>query len=285
MVGRFTPPEGPNSQRDLSAASVKLESDKPQIPYPKGHTPEQQIQWRRRWWFSPEGIAHRHSYVLQGTQPAADGSFRFDSVPEGSYKIEINWIVVENRRLMSRSKAEVHFRVGPIPGGRSGEPLDVGILRLDEKPALRRLEVGETAPPFAIKSVNGKPIRLDDYKGKYVLIDFWATWCGPCIAEFPSLKSVTDRFGRDDRVVFLSLSLDKEPKTVADFLDKRKDHPDTIQGFLGQWAEDAVTKAYGVEAIPAILLIGPDGKVVARDLRGEDLPARLSGLLGDPRRP
>jgi beta-lactamase regulating signal transducer with metallopeptidase domain/protocatechuate 3,4-dioxygenase beta subunit/thiol-disulfide isomerase/thioredoxin len=281
VIGRVTPPEGPSSERDLSAASVSLESDKPQIPYPKGLSYEQQIEWLRGWWFSPEGIAHRHSYLLQGTTASADGSFRFDNVPAGTYKIEVEWNLVENRLRKSQGKAQKHFQVGAIPGGRSDAALDVGILRLSEKPALPRLEIGAPAPPFAIKTIDGKPIRLDRYKGKYVLIDFWATWCGPCIAEFPTLRSVTDRFDKDDRVVFLSLSLDKDVKTVSDFLAKRKDHPDTVQGFLGPWNDDSVTKDYGVEAIPAIFLVGPDGKVVARDLRGDDVAARLAGLLGE----
>src|SRR5262249_43273606 len=156
--------------------------------------------------------------LLQGTTAAADGSFRFDNVPEGAYKIEVTWNLIENRQLKSRSKAETYFRIASMPAGRSVEPLDVGILRLSEKPVARRLEVGENAPLFAIKSVEGKPIRLADYQGKYVLIDFWATWCGPCVGEFPSLKAVADRFGKDDRVVLLSLSLDKEVKTVSEFL-------------------------------------------------------------------
>ena len=143
---------------------------------------------------------------------------------------------------------------------------------------------GHAAPDFRLEKFGGGEVRLADLRGKTVMLDFWATWCGPCIAEFPSLKSVTDRFGKDDRVVFLSLSLDKDLKTVSEFLDKRKDHPDTIQAFLGPWSDDSVTKDYGVEAIPAIFLVGPDGKILARDLRGDDVGARLTGVLGEPKR-
>jgi thiol-disulfide isomerase/thioredoxin len=118
-----------------------------------------------------------------------------------------------------------------------------------------------------------KPLRL---------LDFWATWCGPCIAEFPTLKEATDLYGKDGRIALVSLSLDADSQTVKDFLAKRDDHPDTIQGFLGEWTDNSVAAAYGVESIQSIFLIGPDGNVVARDLRGSDVPARLRGILGDP---
>jgi hypothetical protein len=95
------------------------------------------------------------------------------------------------------------------------------------------------------------------------------------------LKEVSDRHKTDDRFVMLSLSLDKDAKDVNSFLKKRADHPESVQGFLGEWTDEPVTKAWGVDSIPAVFLIGPDGKIIARDLRGQAIGAAVGGALAD----
>jgi hypothetical protein len=91
---------------------------------------------------------------------------------------------------------------------------------------------------------------------------------------------LSDRFKSDDRFVMVSLSLDKDAKDVTAFLKKRPDHPESIQGFLGEWTAEPVTKAWGVDAIPSIFFVGPDGKIVARDLRGVAIEAAVVGAIG-----
>ena len=94
---------------------------------------------------------------------------------------------------------------------------------------------GEVAPPIEATTLDGKPLKLDDFKGKYVLLDFWATWCGPCIGEIPQLQAVHDAFGKDERFAILSLSVDekieepqeipgKTPAAVAAGFSRRR-HP------------------------------------------------------------
>ena len=128
-------------------------------------------------------------------------------------------------------------------------------------------EVGSEAPGFEIKTMDDKTVRLADYRGKYVLLDFWATWCGPCRGETPNLKAVFEKYGRQDNFVMIGLSLDadkEKPQTYA-----KENGTGWIDGFLGDWGKDEVTKKYGVRGIPSIWLIGPDGKIVAKGLRGE----------------
>jgi thiol-disulfide isomerase/thioredoxin len=138
-------------------------------------------------------------------------------------------------------------------------------------------DVGDPAPPLVAKTLDGEPLALGDYRGKYVLLDFWATWCTPCVAEIPHLKGVYEAFGKDERFVMIGLSLDEEIEAPRRFV-KDRDIP-WVQVFLGGGAESSVARHYGVESIPATFLIGPDGKVIARDVRGEKLKEVVSQAL------
>ena len=135
-----------------------------------------------------------------------------------------------------------------------------------ETPPKKVLKPGDLAPPFAVTTVDGQPLRLADFQGKYVLLDFWATWCGPCVGETPHLKAAFAAFGADPRFAMIGLSLDTSPDAPKNYA--RNNEIPWTQGFLGQGSQSTVAPLYGVDAIPAIFLIGPDGRIIERDLRG-----------------
>ncbi|MCW3467029.1 AhpC/TSA family protein [Chitinophaga nivalis] len=141
---------------------------------------------------------------------------------------------------------------------------------------LASLKVGDMAPAFSIPDVDGKMVSLSDFKGKYVFLDFWASWCGPCKAQVPFLKAANDKF-KDKNFVMIGISLDSKKEGWVKGIAKHELSWLNLSSLKG-WGESAAA-AYGIGYLPSNVLIGPDGKVVARDLYDGKIEEKLDATI------
>jgi len=135
-----------------------------------------------------------------------------------------------------------------------------------------------TVTDFTQNDQNGKPVKLSDFKGKYVLVDFWASWCGPCRNENPNVVSAFNKY-KDKNFTVLGVSLDK-PGEKQNWLDAIAEDKLTWTHVsdLKHW-QNEVSMGYGVQSIPFNFLVDPTGKIIAKNLREEALQTKLAELL------
>ena len=136
---------------------------------------------------------------------------------------------------------------------------------------------GSVSPTFAYENTDGKIIKLEDFKGKYVYVDVWATWCGPCRAEIPHLKKTEEAFhGKNIEFVSISVDVMKDKEKWKKFVAEKQ--LGGVQVFADKdWRSDFVT-GYKIQGIPRFILIGPDGKIVNADAPRPSSP-ELTNLL------
>lgn len=151
-------------------------------------------------------------------------------------------------------------------GKRTLEKIEIG----------KRRQTGRKATDFTQNDLNDKPFTLSSLRGKYVLVDFWASWCVPCRAENPNLvKAYQQLKGRNFEVVGVSLDQDKESREGA----VKKDNLPWIHVCDIRGWKNEVAVMYGINSVPQNLLINPAGVIIAKNLRGENLTEKLSALI------
>lgn len=143
--------------------------------------------------------------------------------------------------------------------------------------SMSAIVIGKPAPNFSGPSPDGKTVSLKESLGKVTIIDFWASWCGPCRAENPNVVALYNEF-HSQGLNIIGVSLDKDATKWKDAIAKDKLTWSHVSN-LKFW-EDPIAKQYNVQSIPATFILDEKGNIVAKDLRGEELRAKVAALLG-----
>ena len=142
--------------------------------------------------------------------------------------------------------------------------------------SLKAVAVGAIAPDFTQNDTKGTPVKLSSLRGKYVLVDFWASWCGPCRRENPTVVEAYSQF-KDKNFTILGVSLDNAKANWEKAIEADKLQWTQVSDLKG-W-QNEVAALYGVQSIPQNFLLDPAGKIIAKNLRGEELKAKLTELI------
>jgi thiol-disulfide isomerase/thioredoxin len=141
-----------------------------------------------------------------------------------------------------------------------------------------KVRPGSVAPDFTSLDTLNKPVSLSDFKGKYVLLNFWSTSCGPCMSEKRDLKQTYAAF-KGDKFELFDISMSHKNNKEKDWKRWRTIVRNYGLPWINVYGDEAI-EAYGIEATPENILVGPDGRIVAYDVHGEDLNKKLEELLG-----
>jgi beta-lactamase regulating signal transducer with metallopeptidase domain/thiol-disulfide isomerase/thioredoxin len=220
--------------------------------------------WNNAWTSTREGSAfietlHTYFVVLD-----ADGRFQISGVPAGDYDLAFRLYEPPGDGCLVSPVGSRIIRLHVTEEAARGASLDLGEIPVSVAIGPR---VGDVAPDFAATTIDGEAVTLNGLRGRHVLLDFWATWCAPCVANLDALNRFHDTLAKDKNIAIVGLNLDDDPAASRAFLDTRK-LPWTQAHLGSKAARDGVLARYAISSIPTYILIAPNGKLV---YRGDDL--------------
>ena len=237
-----------------------LVSMKPAIPLPDHvnnrfrYEAGEQAQFEKRLW-GEEGSSGRQSHFVKLND---DGTFLINGVEPGSYRFLIKLYEPPEGCLVDPvGYAFLEFSTEDYQS--TDGSIDLGELEVKIRPIQK---AGEVLSNFSYRELDGTKRYLSEHRGKYVLLDFWASWCTPCIASIPDIKSLNEKLKGSEEATLLSISLDKDAELVKELV--KKESIDWPQGIVGDIQSSSAGSALGVSSVPLYVLLDPDGKIVTR---------------------
>lgn len=282
IVGKFVPPKGYDKPIYFGNGLRSLTTTRPDEPHPENYdqmTRREQQQWRIQWRKSKDYRLYRDAYWHDPNwrqytfRINDDGSFRIEDVIAGTYDLTV-WI---EERLTGQGRPEEigsyrgTIEVPQMPGRRSDEPLDLGELELVMHEPLR---VGDMAPLFEARTLDDKHLKLIEYRGMFVLLSFWQPVSHP---EIEQLRELYDIYHAHGRLEIIGLAGHDTLEEVRHYL--KKTPVPWPQIFTGEEFKAGIAKDYRLPGIPWIFFVGPDGKIIATGLRGEELTSTVRRAL------
>ncbi|KGO79714.1 hypothetical protein Q763_12770 [Flavobacterium beibuense F44-8] len=189
-------------------------------------------------------------------------------------------VILKDQDVKAKDLKPIYDKMGPAPKATEmGQKVETYLNQmLANEKAMEATEVGKTAPDFSAATPNGKTLSLNQAKGKVTIIDFWASWCGPCRKENPNVVAMYNEL-HDKGLNIIGVSLDKDDAKWKGAIEKDNltwQHISNLQGW-----DEPIAVQYGVTSIPATVILDKNGVIVARNLRGEELKAKVKELLAE----
>ena len=234
------------------------------------------LNWRNGWTdvftTNLEGIAYRKTLHHHFVKLGRDGTFNISGVRPGRYELAFKVYEPPIKGCLVQPVAirKIKFEVSD-KHRKNG--LELGSITVD---AFQHAVVGDKAPELTFESLDGSRQKLSGLRGKYVLIDTWATWCGPCIASLPKMKKLHARFAPRGLVV-LGMNLDRDKAKARKFVRDRK--LPWKHGFLGQWSKSDFPRKYGITSVPYYVIVDPHGRVIHRGTQEHKMVEFLEKVL------
>lgn len=141
---------------------------------------------------------------------------------------------------------------------------EVEYERLYPSLGIQRVDPPEEAEDFTLKTLKGETVSLKDYRGRLIFLNFWATWCGPCRAEMPSMQRLWEEFKEEDFVI-LAINIQEESKLVSSFMNERGLSFPVLLDEKGK-----VARTYGVRGIPTTFFLNPEGEIIGKAVGARD---------------
>ena len=245
------------------------------LSYPKGYAGWDKLK-KKRWSESSEGKRWR---ALKDAKWDFSNKWIYVKVDTyGRFEVDLNWLgkyewgYTSNVAEGEGSDLAVYVaqKHGDFMVGEIANDLDLGDIELR---VYRRQIVGDLLENFEVPGLEDGVVRSSDYRDKFLLIDFWATWCGPCLKQMPFIQDALKKYKKDG-LVLLMLSMDKERQNGLEYVTK-KGLAAKGQGFVGfdgsALKKGSSFKKHLPRSLPHIMLVGPDGRILAIGLRGDGI--------------